>query len=43
MKAGEDFNVDRLTGLPNRSYFLSEVNRHIDRLEQDGDHGARCC
>jgi len=28
--------IDRLTGLPNRSYFLSEVNRHIDRLEQDG-------
>ena len=32
--------IDRLTGLPNRSYFLSEVNRHIDRLEQDGATGT---
>ncbi len=32
--------IDRLTGLPNRSYFLSEVNRHIDRLEQDGASGT---
>jgi diguanylate cyclase (GGDEF)-like protein len=33
-------SIDRLTGLPNRSYFLSEVNRHIDRLEQDGSSGT---
>ncbi len=33
-------SIDRLTGLPNRSYFLSEVNRHIDRLEQDGTSGT---
>ena len=32
--------IDRLTGLPNRSYFLGEVNRHIDRLEQDGTCGT---
>jgi diguanylate cyclase (GGDEF)-like protein len=35
-----DAAIDRLTGLPNRSYFLSEVNRHIDRLEQDGASGT---
>jgi len=33
-------SIDRLTGLPNRSYFLGEVNRHIDRLEQDGTSGT---
>jgi diguanylate cyclase (GGDEF)-like protein len=33
-------SIDRLTGLPNRSYFLGEVNRHIDRLEQDGTCGT---
>ena len=33
-------SIDRLTGLPNRSFFLSEVNRHIDRLEQDGTSGT---
>jgi diguanylate cyclase (GGDEF)-like protein len=33
-------SIDRLTGLPNRSYFLTEVNRHIDRLEQDGTSGT---
>jgi len=33
-------SIDRLTTLPNRSYFLSEVNRHIDRLEQDGIAGT---
>jgi diguanylate cyclase (GGDEF)-like protein len=33
-------SIDRLTGLPNRSYFLGEVNRHIDRLEQDGTQGT---
>ena len=32
--------IDRLTGLPNRAYFLTEVNRHIDRLEQDGTSGT---
>ena len=33
-------SIDRLTGLPNRPYFLGEVNRHIDRLEQDGTSGT---
>jgi len=33
-------SIDRLTGLPNRPYFLGEVNRHIDRLEQDGVSGT---
>jgi diguanylate cyclase (GGDEF)-like protein len=33
-------SIDRLTGLPNRTYFLGEVNRHIDRLEQDGTSGT---
>ena len=33
-------SIDRLTGLPNRPYFLNEVNRHIDRLEQDGTSGT---
>jgi diguanylate cyclase (GGDEF)-like protein len=33
-------SIDRLTTLPNRSYFLGEVNRHIDRLEQDGISGT---
>ncbi len=33
-------SIDRLTTLPNRSYFLGEVNRHIDRLEQDGTSGT---
>jgi diguanylate cyclase (GGDEF)-like protein len=33
-------SIDRLTGLPNRPYFLTEVNRHIDRLEQDGTSGT---
>jgi diguanylate cyclase (GGDEF)-like protein len=33
-------SIDRLTTLPNRSYFLGEVNRHIDRLEQDSTSGT---
>jgi diguanylate cyclase (GGDEF)-like protein len=33
-------SIDRLTTLPNRTYFLGEVNRHIDRLEQDGTSGT---
>ncbi len=33
-------SIDRLTGLPNRGFFLGEVNRHIDRLEQDGSAGT---
>jgi diguanylate cyclase (GGDEF)-like protein len=33
-------SIDRLTNLPNRPYFLSEVNRHIDRLEPDGTSGT---
>jgi diguanylate cyclase (GGDEF)-like protein len=27
--------IDRLTGLPNRRWFLDEADRHIDRLDQD--------
>lgn len=27
--------IDRLTGLPNRPYFLDEVDRHIERLDKD--------
>ena len=33
-------SIDRLTSLPNRTFFLGEVNRHIDRLEQDGSSGT---
>lgn len=33
-------SIDRLTALPNRTFFLGEVNRHIDRLEQDGSSGT---
>ena len=33
-------SIDRLTGLPNRGFFLGEVNRHIDRLEQDATAGT---
>lgn len=32
--------VDRLTGLPNRRWFLDEVDRHIDRLDRDGIVGT---
>jgi diguanylate cyclase (GGDEF)-like protein len=32
--------IDRLTGLPNRFYFLDTVNRHIERLKQDGASGT---
>lgn len=28
--------IDRVTGLPNRHYFLDEIDRHIDRLDKDG-------
>ncbi len=27
--------IDRLTGLPNRLYFLDEIDRHIERLDKD--------
>jgi diguanylate cyclase (GGDEF)-like protein len=27
--------IDRLTGLPNRRWFLDEADRHIDRIEMD--------
>jgi diguanylate cyclase (GGDEF)-like protein len=27
--------IDRLTGIPNRRWFLDETDRHIDRLDQD--------
>lgn len=32
--------IDRLTGLPNRRWFLDEADRHIDRLDQDGVTGT---
>jgi diguanylate cyclase (GGDEF)-like protein len=36
----DDIGLDRLTGLPNRTYFLEEVNRHIERLDLDGASGT---
>jgi diguanylate cyclase (GGDEF)-like protein len=32
--------IDRLTGLPNRRWFLDEADRHIDRLEMDSVVGT---
>lgn len=32
--------IDRLTSLPNRRWFLDEVDRHIDRLDIDGTVGT---
>lgn len=32
--------LDRMTHLPNRAYFLEEVDRHIDRLDLDGAGGS---
>jgi diguanylate cyclase (GGDEF)-like protein len=32
--------TDCLTGLRDRAYFFDQVNRHIDRLEQDGASGT---
>lgn len=32
--------IDRLTGIPNRRWFLDEADRHIDRLDQDGAIGT---
>ena len=32
--------VDRLTGLPNRRWFLDEADRHIDRLDKDVSVGT---
>lgn len=32
--------IDRLTGIPNRRWFLDEVDRHIDRLNLDGIVGT---
>lgn len=31
----DEMGIDRLTGLPNRMYFLDEADRHIERLGQD--------
>lgn len=28
-------SIDRLTGIPNRRWFMDEADRHIDRLERD--------
>ena len=32
--------IDRLTGLPNRRWFLEEAERHIDRLDRDRAFGT---
>jgi diguanylate cyclase (GGDEF)-like protein len=32
--------MDRLTGVPNRRWFLDEADRHIERLDQDGKVGT---
>jgi diguanylate cyclase (GGDEF)-like protein len=32
--------IDRLTGLPNRRWFLDEADRHIDRLDRDAAIGT---
>ncbi len=32
--------IDRLTGLPNRHYFLDEVDRRIERLDKDDEPGT---
>jgi diguanylate cyclase (GGDEF)-like protein len=32
--------IDRLTGVPNRDYFMEEVDRHIERLDKDGLPGT---
>ncbi len=36
----DEAGIDRLTGLPNRLYFLDEADRHIERLAQDGAPGT---
>jgi diguanylate cyclase (GGDEF)-like protein len=32
--------IDRMTGIPNRRWFLDEADRHIDRLDLDGIVGT---
>ncbi len=32
--------IDRLTGMPNRRWFMDEADRHIDRLDLDGQVGT---
>ncbi len=32
--------IDRLTGMPNRRWFIDEADRHIDRLDLDGQVGT---
>jgi diguanylate cyclase (GGDEF)-like protein len=32
--------IDRLTGLPNRRWFIDEVDRHLERLDHDGRTGT---
>ena len=34
--------IDRLTGIPNRRWFLDEAERHIERLDGDGLIGTLC-
>ncbi len=34
--------IDRLTGVPNRRWFLDEADRRIDRLDLDGVIGTLC-
>nr|WP_294552529.1 GGDEF domain-containing protein [uncultured Rhodopila sp.] len=34
--------IDRLTGIPNRRWFLDEAERHVERLDGDGLIGTLC-
>jgi diguanylate cyclase (GGDEF)-like protein len=38
-EAGQ-IGIDRQTGLPNRRWFIDEVDRHLDRLDLDGETGT---
>ena len=39
METGQ-IGIDRLTGMPNRRWFIDEADRHIDRLDLDGQIGT---
>jgi diguanylate cyclase (GGDEF)-like protein len=39
METGQ-IGIDRLTGMPNRRWFIDETDRHIDRLDLDGQVGT---
>lgn len=36
----DQIGIDRQTGLPNRRWFIDEVDRHIDRLDRDREIGT---